>query len=496
MSQITPPSTTPRGRLIRGPWRRAGRAFQAATASRLTADWPLFSGDINQELRHALPVLRARGRDLEQNTAHGRRYLQLVETHIVGAAGFGLQVRGELRSGKTDQAGNRAVERGFARWAKRGVCTLDGRHAFADFCRLAVRGLARDGEALVRFWDVRPTPANPAGFCVELLDPARLDHQRWDDHPRIRLGVELGTDNRPRAYHLLTGRDLPSYGETHQRVPAEDLLHLYRPDVPEQVRGASWLAVVAVDLHMRDAYQDAAVVAARVGASKLGFYKTPDGRLESLADGAKPDDAKKDEDEFFTEVEPGHFSSLPPGYEFQGFSTDYPDAAYEPFIRAIDRWAASALGVSYHALTGDLRDVNFSSIRSGTLEERERWMVLQDFIADALLTPIYLRWLSAALAQGALGVRLDPQEALVRYGEHKWQGRRWPWVDPQSDIEATRLAISSGLKSPQQAAAESGGDLEDLIDQLAAAQQLAEAKGVALNWLAPTIPATQPAGTP
>ncbi|MDZ7804325.1 hypothetical protein [Thiohalophilus sp.] len=100
-----------------------------------------------------------------------------------------------------------------------------------------------------------------------------------------------------------------------------------------------------------------------------------------------------------------------------------------------------------HALTGDLSDVNFSSIRSGTLEERERWKVKQDDFAAAVCERTYLRWLNNAAFHGRVGP--GPQDMLLdRYSEHHFQGRRWSWVDPLKDVKAIVEALNAGLSIP------------------------------------------------
>ncbi|MBK7121299.1 MAG: phage portal protein [Comamonadaceae bacterium] len=66
------------------------------------------------------------------------------------------------------------------------------------------------------------------------------------------------------------------------------------------------------------------------------------------------------------------------------------------------RSIASGMGVTYHGLANDLEGVNFSSIRSGTLEERDAWMVLQDWFAEAFLRPVFGEWLSWSLTKGAI----------------------------------------------------------------------------------------------
>ena len=64
--------------------------------------------------------------------------------------------------------------------------------------------------------------------------------------------------------------------------------------------------------------------------------------------------------ELIDEAVAGHFSELPAGTDFVGFNPDYPHANFEPFMRGHLRSIAMGLGVSYHGLTGDLSQVNFS----------------------------------------------------------------------------------------------------------------------------------------
>lgn len=485
---------TSTGQVIHGPWqggvrqqsqrvrRQMQRAWQAAKNDRLTADWLSHGGDINQELRHQLPILRARARELEQNNNQARRYLKLVETHVVGPNGFLLRVKGKQRNGKLDSRGNAAVEAGFKRWARRGVCEITGKLSFVDAERVSARTCARDGEYLIRMHDFAPTRDNPFGFAIELLDPVRLDHQLNVDLPngnRVRLGVELNGNNRPVAYYLLRGAaDIYGYtAQKHERVPAEDLIHGFYAERPEQLRGFTWMCSSMLGFHMMGAFQDAAVTAARVGASKMGFFRTPTGTLRDHADDIT------DDGELIDEAEPGHFDRLPHGWDFVDWNPDYPHQNYEPFVRSINRDNAVGLNVAYHAMTSDLTDVNFSSIRAGTIEEREHWMVIQNWFADGALVRICNRWLGNAVLHNALSIRVGQDEAMARFSEHQWRGRRWPWVDPLKDIEAVTRAIALGLKSPQQAADELGVDLEDMLDQIAAAIEMAKERGLDFGWL-------------
>lgn len=469
----------PTAKVIRGPWRVLRRAFEGARTDRTTADWLSTGRDINEELRTQLEKLRNRSRELEQNGDHARRFLAQVQIHVVGSAGFNLQVKGTLRNGKLDKRNNKIIEKAFWTWAKRGCCDVTGRYALADIERLAIRTCARDGEHLIRLHDLQPTARNPFGFALEILDPARLDTNLNDDPRdgnRIRMGIEYDRAGAPVAYYLLRRTDGSRHGNTYDRVPAENIIHDFMSDRPEQLRGIPWMASAMVRMHQLGEYEDSALVAAREGANKMGFFSTPGGTLKALSDDT---DANG---ELISESSAGHFSNMPPGYQFTPYNPDYPHQNFESFMRGHLRSIAMGLGVSYHGLTGDLSQVNFSSSRTGTLEERESWMVMQDWFAGGTLERIYTRWFSAAMMnkQIKINVKLDLDEALQRYGEHLWQGRRWPWIDPKKDIDAAIAAITAGLKSPQMVAAETGVDVEDVLDAIADFQAMAKSKGVNL----------------
>jgi len=229
----------------------------------------------------------------------------------------------------------------------------------------------------------------------------------------------------------------------------------------------------------------------------MGFFTNPDGDASALGD-------DQDEDgNFITDADPGTFNVLPKGYDFKSFDPDYPHANYQAFMKTRLRSIASGLGVTYHGLANDLEGVNFSSIRSGTLEERDAWMVLQNWFAESFMRPVYREWLRWALTQGQLAFpsgSVLPIQKYDKFAEHAWLGRRWGWVDPLKDIEASRLAIKSGIASPQMIAAQAGVDVEDVIQAIAEFEKLVAASGVTtVNYAdnaAQQAPTEAPPATP
>lgn len=466
------------------PARRASkRRFDAAQYNRLTHSWAQSERSINTELRADLDALRRRSRDLAKNEPLAQKYLEMVTTNVVGANGFGLQCRA-AEGGKQDALANNAIEAAWLDWSRAAICDVSGRMSFPDLTRAIIRGVARDGEALVR---VREGADNKYGYALQYLDIERLDttlnREAEPGKNQIIMGVEMDVDGRPVAYWLLAapiGRD--PLGKKHAPIPAAEIIHLFITDDPEQVRGIPWMHASMIRIHHLKGFQEAAIIAARVGASKMGFFTSPDGNASPLGDG---------EDEAgvpFTEAVPAQFGMLPPGYGFESFNPDYPHANYESFVKGAKRDIGSGFGAAYHSLANDLEGVNFSSIRSGTLEERDNWMLIQRWLIGALLDPVYAGWLDNALLSGAIvmpnGSAL-PAAKRQKFMAHEFQGRRWQWVDPLKDINASVIAIENGLASPYTIASQQGLDAEDVLDDIARFQAAVKERGIKLGSNSP-----------
>ena len=62
-----------------------------------------------------------------------------------------------------------------------------------------------------------------------------------------------------------------------------------------------------------------------------------------------------------------------------------------------------------------------------------------------------------------------------------------PSVDPQRDGRADIEAIAAGLKSPQEAILGRGGDPEEVLDQLAEWQRMADERGVTFGQVSESL---------
>lgn len=452
----------------------ARRRFDGAAVDRFTAGWIAENNAIDTDLKSDLDRLRQRSRDLAKNNDYVRYYLKMVEANIVGPKGFSFQARVTDPGGAQDKLANDAIEIAFAEWSRRPE--ISGRNNLASCLRAIAKSAARDGEVILRH--VVGKDAGRYGYAFQMIDVARLDTGYNVDLGNGRvviMGVEMDAWRRPVAYHLRRStpdQSMSAYA-TRDRIPADEIIHAFVPEEAGQTRGFPWAHAVIKSLHDLGEYNKSALLAARKGADTLGFFVSPNGEPPMM-------DGEDDGQPIAVSV-PGQYDTLPEGYDFKAYESQYPSATYGDFVKAILRRISTGLGVSYNTLANDLEGVNYSSIRSGVLNERDQWMLQQDWFIDAILEPIFAQWLKNALLNGAItmpnGSAL-PLAKLDKFSAHTFTGRRWAWVDPLKDIEAARLAIQTGISSPQLIAAQAGVDVEDVLDDLARFEAMSASIGL------------------
>lgn len=446
------------------------RSYEVAKQGRLLADWVVNGVHINDDIAAALLVVRNRSRELYQNNPHVQNYFQLLETHVVGPDGYTLKVRTREKVGNTFQPRariNALVERHWKRFGARGVFDVTGRHSLKSLLALMVTTVARDGEAIVVRHTFKPTKKNPYGIAYQLIATDRLDltHNvgENDQGVSICMGVEIDRFQKPIAYHFndaQANQSLQRRQSRRVRVPADQVIHIYAQEHAEQVRGVPWLNAVMLPLHQLKQFEDSTMVAARIGASKTGFFYNENGEsggAEALASGV--DEAGN----LVMDAEPGLLQALPPGWKFQAFTPDFPAATFEAFVKAIKRSIANGVRIGYNTLFQDLSDVNYSSIRQDLIASRDMWKNLHAWVIEWFLEVIYEDWLQQSFLNNALkdadGWAVPNTVISELLQDYDFFGRSFPWVDPKNDMEALILAINMGIISRPRVAEMMGEDI-------------------------------------
>lgn len=420
---------------------------------------------MDTELRVRLPFLRREARKLAFNNPIISQYLELLRDNVIGPHGMKLQAQIKNSNGKLNKLFCDRIEAGWADfWSDPWV---DGKMDGVSGEQLLIQNCAIDGEFFVR---IITAPWAKYGIKLQMLVPDQIDtncnRPAGAEGNEIRLGVEIDGWGRPVAYHCYTSdpTDISGSGRQLVRIAAEDIIHFYDPERIGQSRGYTWFSTVMQNLRNLDGYVEAAILAARTAACAVPIFKmTTDFGVDEKAGNYK------------VNMEPGKGITIPAGLELQEWNPNHPHTNHGEFIKGNLRFSSSGLHVSYNALANDLEGVNYSSMRSGLLIERDGWRTLQRLWISQFRQRVYQRWLWGALLTGELV--LDSRDPK-KFHAVTWVPRGWAWVDPLKDMTAAILGIENRLGSRTAYLAEQGNDYETVCDQLAAENDISAASGL------------------
>ena len=438
------------------------RMYQGAQFSRLTADWVTGNTSADSEVYGSAQKLRDRARQLCRDNDYARQALRAIEGNVIGQGiPFQSQVRMQ-RGGKLDTGINDAIEAAWKRWSYAQHCHTGGKLCFADLERLVIRACAESGEVFIRL--VRQSfGGSTIPLAMEVIEADQLDdglNGRSQQGNEIRMGVEVDGWGRPIAYHFLayhpgdyqfSNQQIST--QRHKRIPAEEVIHLYRSERPGQTRGVTWFASAIQRLHHLAGYEQAEVVRARASSALMGFITSPEGELigDDVMDGER-----------VSNFEPGVFKYLNPGEEITVPSLDAPDGQFEPFLRAMLRAMAAGIGCSYETISRDFSQTNYSSSRLSLIEDRDHWRILQSWLIENFHRRVFSEWLDLAVLSNALALPGYEQQP-ERFKAARWMPRGWAWVDPAKEVAAYKEAVRCGFKTLADVVAEQGGDLDELL---------------------------------
>lgn len=453
-------------------------AFKAAEGGLLFSAWGKEPVPINHHLRSELLTLRARSRSEALNNPYHDRFLSLAVSNVVGPNGIVLQSRVRNRDKTPDKPACAAIEDDWTEWSKRENCTMSGTLDLINVQANHVQAAAEDGEVL--WLAVRGKKAGKFSYALHQVDIDLLDITLNEDIPggnRIRMGIEVNAWNRPLAYYLKASEYdehawVAKNRNKYTRISASDMFHDFLRERPNQLRGIPWATSSLTRSRMLDAYIEAAVVAARIGAQNVGVI-TSDEEFQG-------DDIDPVTGDMIMDAEPGSWFNLQAGQKIDSWNPEYPHQQFPDFVKTAVMDLSVGYNVDYPSLSGNLEGVNFSSIRAGVLETRETWKGLQGWMSRGFLTWVFNGWLETQLLNESISIvgksgstgslKLD---YLDKYQRAVWRGRRWPWVDPLKDVQAAVMAIDNRLRSRTEIISDlTGREAEDVWEEIDAEEMI------------------------
>lgn len=439
------------------------RRFDAAGGGRRWNAAPSF-GAINPEILAAAGPVRTRALYFARNNPHAISGVSALVSHLVG---YGIKPT----SKHPDPVVRTLLQAAWDRWS--GVADADRSTDHYGQQALLCQSMIESGEAFARLVQTRD------GLRVQAI-PAEMvdlgDTRELGGGARVVGGIEFDGAGRRVAYYVRP-EDPTSIFETSRpaiRVPAEDIVHLYRPLSPGQVRGISWLAPVLSLLNEHDQYADAALMAAKIQAMHAGFLVDQNGTGGASFDGVQNGSVME------SGLEPGTLRYLPSGYDIR-FSNPSQMAEGAKFAASQLRAVAAGLGVPEHLLTGDLSSANYSSLRAGMVAFRQRIEPIQhNILVHQMVRPIWRRFVTQLVLSGRINAP-DFETNLEAWLAAEFYPPPMQWVDPAKDAEATAMMLAAGLKSRRQAVAELGYDIEAVDAEIAADRQREVQLGLTFN---------------
>ena len=470
--------------LIGLPVSQRAEMYAAAKTTRMTGAWSVASTNVNDIIGASSPMVRARIRQLIRDFPYLARAANIMVDYSIGS-GIVFQSKAKGISGKPDQRRTQQIEDAVKWWMDE--ADASGKQHFFDQMRLTKRQDLEAGEFIV----VKTYPKDGnryLPFALQLYEADWLSGTH-DSYGAGGIGMAAAPGERETRqgieYEKQTGRITgywfmdPNYGGKEVYVPADQVLHGFDTLRPQQLRGISPFAPGVLLAHDLADYMDAEIDTAKMAAKYLAFVKTPDpmmrqGALATFGTSTSGTPQK------IEEMENAIIEYLRPGEEVNIASHNRPGQTFAPFVHLILTMLSITTGAPYELISGDYQGLNFSTariVRNDFSQQLRPISVrhIRQFCMPAVKTAIDM-----AVLTGKLTLPGYWQNSR-RYLESEWQPPGMEAVDPLREAKSQIEAISYGLKSPQEVARERGRDLEEIYNEIKAAQNMAIEMGLTFD---------------
>lgn len=216
-------------------------------------------------------ILR-KARYFEANSAIVQRLADLFEQYTVGANGI------IMVPSTSDVEWNKSASAVWDEWTP--YADNASLHAFSTLQSLVARSWLIDGEIFILKTHGKKSFMGQSRPRIQLIEghrvqtPASMYNREGKS---ISDGIRLDENGRPLSYFVRIGM----FDESYTEVPASDMIHIFEPSRPGQLRGLSMMYAVLNDLHDLDDLQLLEMRAAKDAAEKSIIIETPSGTLNA-----------------------------------------------------------------------------------------------------------------------------------------------------------------------------------------------------------------------
>lgn len=362
-------------------------------------------------------------------------------------AGLGAHVANVVGTGIVPRATGRqadAMNALWQEWVK--VADADGYLDYYGLQAKAVRAAYQDGEVLVRLrprysTDGLPIPLQLQVLEIDWLDTGRVSGANAGNE--IVNGIEFDGVGRVVAYWLWDthpGDVTLRKGSRTQsrRIPADQIIHLFNPERPGQSRGMSRLAPVITRARDLQLYEDAEIARKNLEARTSVLASGDPSAMANPSvyggdQGDPAENARKTGD--LGQLASGGITMLPPGVNLTVVEPK-PAGGHVEYVKLQLHIIAVGAGWTYEMMTGDMKEVNFSSARVRQNDyrrgvEQEQWLWFIPMFCDRVWREVW--------RHAELGGKLAKPDYRVEHATPKWE-----YVNPKEDVASDIEAVFGG----------------------------------------------------
>lgn len=434
--------------------------FVSSEAATRSSDWwkadnLSADADANPSTRR---ILRMRSRYEYQNNSYAHGVIQTVANDSIGSGP-------RLRFGSDDDELNTRVERDFTAWS--------------EMIRLATKlrtiriARACDGEAFVILAN-NPKLCGPVKLDLQLVDADRVVGEDLFKIDEDAIGKRMMVDGitydqyaNPVSYRVLVYHPESTMGASSEslRIPAENMLHIFRQDRPEQHRGIPEL-VSALPLFAQLRRYSNAVVESAAKAAEYGGILYTDHPKDDTAAEIEPMDA--------ISLDVNQLTTMPEGWKMDELYVKAPIATYSDFKKEILAELGSAFGIPYAIVAGTASGYNYSSAKLDHQTYFRSIWTERAFVEDTILNRLFVRWFREW--------RLANPDVDLEDSMTPWHGHWiWPHTDDLDMVGAakvTEMALKNHTTNLANEFARQGKNWKTELAQIEKEQKLLKKLGL------------------
>lgn len=397
------------------------------------------------------------------------KYVSICESIILGSHGFILDMNVQNSNGSVDTGANKLIEDGIKLW-KNDVSAC-GRFNLRELIAVLIREQRISGEVFL--WK----QIIDGELKYVLLKSEDIDDDYEVPQNRIFAGIKYDGYNKPLSYYKKTTKG-------RLEIPATDIKHIFKSKVISDYRGVTSIAPVINSLSKLSKFNKASldqhiiaashtVVFQQTGAEGGDFNESYD-----LNDDGTPK-LKDDKDgNYIKTLNSKEIGFVPEGHEAKSLDLGNSKINASDFIKDVLKEVASGLLIPHHALSSDLAESSYSSLKFNSIFEQAHWASIQ-----MLFVEVYRSIIVDVITHLILTKKIMlPSSKIEKFTTSiNVLGYKIPDLEPNKMAVTNKTNLELGLTTHTEILAKTNRTVVDVLEEKLKEQELEKQYGIKLN---------------